>query len=317
MWKEYEARIEALEERLAVLESAAKEGSVDIAGEVERLKVRLAEAAREIAEKLTPIDRVALSRHPRRPRASDYLERIAEDFLELHGDRRFGDDPAIVAGVARIAGREVMLIAQEKGTDARVKAWRNFGMANPEGYRKAMRLADLADRMGRPVVCWIDTPGAYPGMGAEERGQAHAIAESLAAMSRLSVPTIAVVLGEGGSGGALALAVADRVLMFENATYSVISPEGCAAILFQDASRADEAARALKLTARDLLDLGVVDEVIPEPPGGAHRNADAAADALRDALARHLAALEGYSAEARRERRYRRFRSYGVVRADE
>lgn len=312
MWEEYEERIRGLEDRLEELKHAAEVGGVDLGNEISLIETRLGEAAREISEKLTPSDRVSLARHPQRPRAIDFLRRIARDFLELHGDRSFGDDPAILAGLATIAGREVLLLAQEKGADAREKAHRNFGMANPEGYRKGIRLMHLAERMKRPVVAWIDTPGAYPGMGAEERGQAHAIAESLAVMSRLEVPTVSAVLGEGGSGGALAFAVADRVLIFENAIYSVISPEGCAAILFHDATRAGEAAAALKMTAKDLLGLGIVDEVLPEPPGGMHRNTDRAARTLEEAIGRHLGDLEKMAPEARRQARYEKFRRMGV-----
>src|SRR5204863_7832757 len=247
--------------------------------------------------------RVQLARHPRRPYALDYIERCFTDWTELHGDRHFGDDPAIVGGLAWLEARPVMVIGQQKGRDTKENLLRRFGMPNPEGYRKALRLMQLAARFDVPVVTLVDTPGAYPGLGAEERGQAEAIAVNLREMAKLGVPIVTVVIGEGGSGGALAIAVSDVVLMFENAIYSVISPEGCASILWRDGKKAPQAAEALRLTAPDLEKLGVIDGILPEPLGGAHRDPAAAAATLGDELARHLDALSGVSPEALVERR--------------
>ncbi len=289
---EFEKPLLELERQIAHLKRLARDQQIDVQREIVPLETKLTTLRREIFDGLTPLQRVQVARHPRRPYTLDYLDLAFTDFLELRGDRLFRDDPAIVGGWARLDGRPVMVIGHQKGRDTKENLRRNFGMPHPEGYRKALRLMRMAERFGAPIITLIDTPGAYPGLGAEERGQAEAIARNLEDMSVLRTPVIAVVIGEGGSGGALALAVADRVLMLENAVYSVISPEGCAAILWQDASQKERAAEALKITARDLLQLGVIDEIIPEPPGGAHADPEAAARALHGALLKQLAALD-------------------------
>lgn len=255
--------------------------------------------------------RVQLARHPKRPHALDYIERLVEDFQEIHGDRTFGDDPAIVAGMARFQGRPVMLVAEQKGRDTKQKLHRNFGMPKPEGYRKALRAMQMAAKFGRPIITLLDTPGAYPGVDAEERGQAEAIARNLREMSRLKVPVVVVCIGEGGSGGALALGVGNTVLMLENAVYSVISPESCAAIIYRDSGKAEQAAAALRLTAQDLLGLGLIDGIVPEPPGGAHEDVDLAAKYLREHLQVRLDELSQLSPEQLIEHRYRKFRQMG------
>jgi acetyl-CoA carboxylase carboxyl transferase subunit alpha len=280
--------------------------------ELRRLEDKAARLARELFAVLSPWQKVQLSRHPNRPYTLDYVERICTDFVELHGDRTFGEDAAIVAGLARIRGRSVMVLGHQKGRGAKDNVKRNFGMPHPEGYRKALRLYEMASRFGLPVVTLIDTPGAYPGIGAEERGQSEAIGACLAAMARARVPIVATIIGEGGSGGALALGVANRVLVLEYGTYSVISPEGCASILWKDGTKADEAATRMKMTAPDLLRLGVVDRVIEEPAGGAHQDIDAAARLVESAIADTLRDLESLSPEALVDDRYRRFRRMGA-----
>ena len=255
--------------------------------------------------------RVQLARHPKRPHSLDYIGRITTDFQEIHGDRGFGDDPAIVAGFGQFEGRPVMFVAEQKGRDTKQKLHRNFGMPKPEGYRKALRAMQLAGKFGRPVVTLLDTPGAYPGIDAEERGQAEAIARNLREMARLPVPVVVVCIGEGGSGGALALGVGNTVLMFENAVYSVISPESCAAIIYRDAGKAEQAAAALRLTAEDLQALGLIDEIIPEPHGGAQEDFLVAAENLRMILCRHLVQLSSLSATELVEQRYSKFRNMG------
>jgi acetyl-CoA carboxylase carboxyl transferase subunit alpha len=281
--------------------------------EREKLEKKLDKLKADLFTNLTDWQRTQLARHPKRPYTLDYLERICERFEELHGDRHFGDDAAIVAGMGWIDGNPVMIIGQQKGRDTKQKILRNFGMPKPEGYRKALRLMKLAEKFQRPVLCLIDTPGAYPGVDAEERGQAEAIARNLLEMAKLEVPVVAVVLGEGGSGGALALGVADRVLMMENAIYSVISPEGCASILWKDPTQAPKAAAALKLTAPHLLDLGVIDGIVKEPLGGAHSNFDAAAAALKEAIVEAFSELSELSAEQLVEERYQKFARIGRV----
>ena len=281
--------------------------------EREKLQKKLDKLKAELFSNLTDWQRAQLARHPKRPYTLDYLERICERFDELHGDRRFGDDAAIVAGMGWIEGNPVMVIGQQKGRDTKMKILRNFGMPKPEGYRKALRLMKLAEKFQRPILCLIDTPGAYPGVDAEERGQAEAIARNLLEMAKLRVPVVAVVLGEGGSGGALALGVADRVLMMENAIYSVISPEGCASILWKDASQAPKAAAALKLTAPHLLNLGIIDGIVKEPLGGAHSDYDAAAVALKEAIIEAFSELSELSAEELVEQRYQKFARMGSV----
>ena len=281
--------------------------------EREKLEKKLDKLKAELFSNLTDWQRAQLARHPKRPYTLDYLERLCERFDELHGDRRFGDDAAIVGGMGWIEGNPVMIIGQQKGRDTKQKILRNFGMPKPEGYRKALRLMKLAEKFQRPILCLIDTPGAYPGVDAEERGQAEAIARNLLEMAKLEVPVVAVVIGEGGSGGALALGVADRVLMMENAIYSVISPEGCASILWKDASQAPKAAEALKLTAPHLLELGVIDGIVKEPLGGAHSDFDAAAAALKEAIIEAFSELSELSAEQLVEERYQKFARMGSV----
>ncbi len=288
---DFEKPLVELERQIEHLKHLANEREIEVADDIAPLQEKLGELRREIYSNLTPMQRVQVARHPRRPYCLDYINGVFTDFIELRGDRLFRDDPAIVAGWARINGTPVILIGQQKGRDTKENLRRNFGMAHPEGYRKALRLMRMAERFGAPVITLIDTPGAYPGLGAEERGQAEAIAHNLESMAMLRTPIIAAVIGEGGSGGALALGLADRVLMFENAIYSVISPEGCAAILWNDASQKQRAAEALRLTAPDLLELGLIDEIIAEPPGGAHRDFVGAQNGLKTALVRNLREL--------------------------
>jgi len=255
--------------------------------------------------------RVQLARHPKRPHSLDYIERLFTDFQELHGDRSFADDPAIIAGLARFEGQPIVIVAEEKGRNTKERLQRNFGMPKPEGYRKALRIMQLAAKFGRPVITFLDTTGAYPGIDAEERGQAEAIARNLREMARLAIPVIVVVIGEGGSGGALALGVGNTVLMLENAVYSVISPESCASIIYRDSGKAERAAAALRLTAEDLDQLGLIDTIIPEPEGGAQENPEAAAANLREALRHSLLDLAGLSGEQLVEHRYAKFRKMG------
>ena len=285
---DFEKPIIELEKQIAHLKRLAENRELDVAEEIEPLENKLDDLRRDIYRRLSPIQRVQVARHPKRPYALDYIRMAFTDFVELRGDRLFRDDPAIVAGWARLDGRPVIVIGQQKGRDTKENLKRNFGMAHPEGYRKALRLMYQAERFQAPIVTLIDTMGAYPGLGAEERGQAEAIARNLEIMASLRTPIVAAVIGEGGSGGALALGLADRVLMMENATYSVISPEGCAAILWKDAALAARAAESLKLTSYDLLRLELIDEIVPEPPGGAHANPEAAARVLGEALTRHI-----------------------------
>jgi acetyl-CoA carboxylase carboxyl transferase subunit alpha len=279
--------------------------------EVEKLQEKLEKVSREIYANLSPWQKTLVARHPARPYALDYIQALTTDFTELHGDREFADDPAIVAGFANFRGRPVAVIGHQKGRDTKEKVRRNFGMPRPEGFRKALRVMRLAEKFRRPILTFIDTAGAYPGIDAEERGQAESIAVNLREMASFHVPIIVTVTGEGGSGGALALGVGDRVLMLEHSVYSVISPEGCAAILWKDASRKKEAAEALKLTASDLAELSVIDEVVPEPPGGAHADPAGAAAAVGEAIDRHLKEVVDLTPEERRERRYRKFRALG------
>jgi acetyl-CoA carboxylase carboxyl transferase subunit alpha len=281
--------------------------------ELARLEEKTSRLARELFADLTPMQKVQLSRHASRPYTLDYAKRMFSDFLELKGDRRYGEDASIVAGIATFHGRSVVVVGHQKGRGTKENMKRNFGMPHPEGYRKAIRMYELADRFGLPILTFIDTPGAYPGLGAEERGQSEAIGAAIAAMAAVRVPIIATIIGEGGSGGALALGVANRVLVLEFSCYSVISPEGCAAILWKDGSRAEEAASQLKITAPDLLELGVVDAIVEEPAGGAHQDHDDAAVRLSRALLPHLTELAKRSSEDLVEDRYRRFRDLGAV----
>jgi acetyl-CoA carboxylase carboxyl transferase subunit alpha len=307
---EFEQPLLELETRIAALQ--AEGDPVRTRDEVTRLEERLTRLRQRTYAGLTAWQRTQLARHPKRPYTRDWCRLLLDDFTELHGDRRFGDDAAIVAGLARFEGRSIVVIGHQKGRDTREKIARNFGMPHPEGYRKAERLMELAARFRKPVVTFIDTPGAYPGIGAEERGQAEAIARNLKLMAGLPVPLVAVITGEGGSGGALALGMGNRVLMLEYAVYSVITPEGCAAILWGDAGKAPEAAEVMKITAPDLLRLGVVDAIIPEPVGGAHRDWEAAAGHLKAALREHLAALAHLGPEALANERYEKFRRIGA-----
>lgn len=288
---DFEKPLVELERQIGHLRRIAKERDLEVDSEIGPLEKKLDDLRREIYEELTPMQQVQVARHPRRPYILDYVDALFTDFIELKGDRLFRDDPAIVGGWARLEGRPVMVIGHQKGRDTKENLRRNFGMPHPEGYRKALRLMDMAARFNAPIITLIDTPGAYPGLGAEERGQAAAIARNLEVMAGLETPILAAIVGEGGSGGALALGLADRVIMLSNAVYSVISPEGCAAILWNDASQKERAAEALKLTAPDLLELGLVDEVIPEPPGGAHSDPERTIEALGEAVRRHVEEL--------------------------
>jgi len=286
--------------------------SLEITGEeVERLRREVAELKREFCAHLGPWQRTKLSRHPQRPYTLDYVRLLFQDFSEVHGDRNFADDPAIVAGTARYHGRPVVVVGHQKGRDTKQKLARNFGMPKPEGYRKALRVMQLAAKFGRPIFTFVDTPGAYPGIDAEERGQAEAIARNLREMARLPVPIVVTINGEGGSGGALAIAVGDKVNMLENAIYSVISPEGCASIMWRDAAKAEVAAVALKITAGDLMELDLIDEIVPEPEGGAHLDPEAAAQLLDPVLARSLNELVRLPVPQLLERRYEKFRRMG------
>ena len=307
--KRKQERLERLEKEVdAVDPSAAGAGA---GKEIERIRREITELREEIIERPSAWQRTQLARHPQRPYTLDYVRMLFEGFSEIHGDRSFGDDAAIVCGMARFHGRPVMVIGHQKGRDTRENLRRNWGMPKPEGYRKALRVMELAAKYKRPVVTFVDTMGAYPGVDAEERGQAEAIARNLREMARLPVPIVVNITGEGGSGGALAIAVGDRVNMFENSIYSVISPEGCASILWRDASKADRAAEAMKITAPDLLELGVIDEIVPEPAGGAHTNHEEAARLFDLVLARSLEELSGLSPEELIERRYQKFRKMG------
>ncbi|MGO9245939.1 MAG: acetyl-CoA carboxylase carboxyltransferase subunit alpha [Verrucomicrobiia bacterium] len=309
---EFEKPITELEQTLEALRGQAAEQKIDLSAQIHAIEEKLEATKKEVFTNLTPWQRVQLARHPKRPYMLDYLQRIATNFIELHGDRRFADDHAIVGGLTEIDDRRVMVIGQQKGRDTKENLMRNFGSPHPEGYRKALRLMQLAEKFDVPVICFIDTPGAYPGVGAEERHIAEAIAVNLREMMTLKTPLLAVVIGEGGSGGALGIGVCDRVLILENAYYSVISPEGCAAILWKDRANAAQAAAALKLTAKDLLELDVVDEVIPEPLGGAHKDYDETAASLKKAILKNLDKLWEVKTSDLLEARYKKFRRMGV-----
>ncbi|MCA9666490.1 MAG: acetyl-CoA carboxylase carboxyltransferase subunit alpha [Myxococcales bacterium] len=308
---EFERPILDLERKIEELKRARGSDRKLIA-EIDRLEAKASSLLDQTFAKLTPWQQVQLSRHPARPYTLDYVERLTEEFVELHGDRAFADDEAIVGGLCYFDHQPLMVIGHQKGRNTKENMRRNFGMPRPEGYRKAKRLMELAERFNVPVLTFIDTPGAYPGIGAEERGQAEAIAKNLEVMIRLEVPIIAVVIGEGGSGGALALGVADRILMLQYSVYSVISPEGCASILWKDGSKAEDAARVLNLRAQDIKRLEIADEVIEEPRGGAHRDVDVMARRLQSALARHLSALRALDTEVLLAQRYEKFRRMGV-----
>ncbi|WP_111656141.1 acetyl-CoA carboxylase carboxyltransferase subunit alpha [Isoalcanivorax indicus] len=308
---EFEQPIADLEAKIEDLRLVGNGAEVNISEEISKLQEKSIALTESIFKNLSSWQISQLSRHPRRPYTLDYVKRIFDEFDELHGDRTFADDAAIVGGIGRLEGRPVMIIGHQKGRDVKEKVRRNFGMPKPEGYRKALRLMEMAERFRMPILTFIDTPGAFPGIDAEERGQSEAIARNLLVMSSLKVPIIATVVGEGGSGGALAIGVCDHLQMMQYSTYSVISPEGCASILWRSADKAPEAAEAMGLTAERLHELGIVDEVIPEPLGGAHRDHDLAADRLRRSLLTQLEALSAYDADSLISRRYERLVSYG------
>lgn len=308
---EFEKEIVELENKIVEMKKFSEEKGIDLSGEISRFVAERDEKLKEIYKNLSSWDKVFVSRHPERPYTLDYIENIATDFIELHGDRLFKDDPAIVGGFCKIDGKKVLIVGHQKGRTTEEKIYRNFGMANPEGYRKALRLFKMAERFSIPIVTFIDTPGAYPGLEAEEHGQGEAIARNLMEMSGLKVPVISFVIGEGGSGGALGLGVSDRIYMLENSVYSVISPEGCAAILYKDASRAEEAAENLKITAQSLYKLGVIDGIVEEPAGGAHRDHKCIALNLKNIILSSFSELEKISVEELVENRYNKFRKMG------
>ena len=305
-YMEFEKPLMELEKKIAEL--AVLSESMDLSAEITKLEKRADKMRAEIFSNLSRWQTAQIARHINRPFTMDYLNLIFTEFTELHGDRLFGDDHAIVGGTARLDGEAVMVIGHQKGRDTKEKVYRNFGMPNPEGYRKALRLMKMAEQFKLPVITFVDTPGAFPGIGAEERGQAEAIARNLREMASLTVPIIVVIAGEGGSGGALAIAVGDRILMLEYSVYAVISPEGCAAILWSDGTKGEQAAEALKITAQDIKELDVIDEIIKEPLGGAHRDHAAMAKSLHEALSRNLAELKRLSPESLVEERYQKFR---------
>ncbi|WP_017325875.1 acetyl-CoA carboxylase carboxyltransferase subunit alpha [Synechococcus sp. PCC 7336] len=308
----FEKPVADLEQRIEEIRALAEDNELEASEQIQQLEHRAAELRKEIFLRLSPAQRLQVARHPRRPSTLDYIQTICDDWFELHGDRHGCDDPALVVGLARLAERPVVVMGHQKGRDTKDNVLRNFGMPNPGGYRKALRLIQHADRFSLPILTLIDTPGAYPGIEAEQTGQGEAIAVNLRELFQVEVPVICTVIGEGGSGGALAIGVGNRILMFEHSVYSVISPEGCAAILWKDASKAGRAAQALKITARDLEGLGVIDEILPEPIGGAHRAPLEAAETLKQAWIRHLNELSALSGRQLREQRYHKFRQMGV-----
>jgi acetyl-CoA carboxylase carboxyl transferase subunit alpha len=308
---DFEQPIAELEAKIDELRFVGDDSEININEEVARLKVKSETLTKNIFSKLSAWQIAQIARHPLRPYTADYLEHIAPDFQELHGDRMYADDPAIISGVGRLDGRPIMFIGHQKGRDTKERVRRNYGMPKPEGYRKAQRMMKMAEKFSMPIVTLIDTPGAYPGVGAEERGQSEAIARSLYLMAGLRTPIIAVVIGEGGSGGALAIGVGDRLLMLQYAVYSVISPEGCASILWKSAEKAEEAAEAMRVTAQSLDDFGLVDEVLPEPLGAAHRDPSSAAEVIRNALLKHLEELDRLDIDQLLEVRQRRLAGFG------
>ncbi len=308
---DFEKPILKLEQQIKEMQDYARSEGISLDDEIDRLQAKARKMQREIFAKLTREQRVKLARHPQRPFTRDYIERIVEDFVELHGDRAFGDDPAIIAGIGRLGSEKVVIMGHQKGRDTKQKLYRNFGMAHPEGYRKALRLMKLAVKFKRPIIMLVDTPGAYPGIGAEERGQAEAIAKNLFEMAIMPVPIIIVIIGEGASGGALGIGVGDRILMLENTWYSVISPEGCSSILHKDAGKASEAAEALKLTAPDLLEQKIIDKVVDEPAGGAHRDHDEAAQILKQEILECLAELKKIEPDELVQKRIEKYENMG------
>ncbi|MEI8175485.1 MAG: acetyl-CoA carboxylase carboxyltransferase subunit alpha [Candidatus Omnitrophota bacterium] len=309
---DFEKPIVELERKIEELKKFSSTQKLDISSEIKKLEEKLEKVKRDVFSSLTPWQRVQIARHPKRPYTLDYIRMITTDFIELHGDRHFADDKALICGFARIDGEKVFIIGHQKGRDTKENLMRLFGMPHPEGYRKALRLMELAARAGAPIVCFVDTPGAYPGIGAEERGQAEAIAYNLQEMFMLRVPIVVTVIGEGGSGGALGIAVGDRICVLENAYYSVISPEGCAAILWKDRKKAADAAKVLKMTGEELLRMGIIDEVVKEPLGGAHRDPEETARTIKETIKKHIVALKELAPEKLIEERYKKFRAMGV-----
>ena len=308
---EFEKPVVELEKKIFEMKAYAAEENVELADEIKRLETRLEKLIKETYSKLTRWQRYQLAKHPNRPYTLDYVDRIFTDFIELHGDRQFADDPAVVCGLAKLDGRPVMIVGQQKGRTVEQRLYRRFGMMNPEGYRKAIRIMKLSAKFGRPSIVFVDTPGAYPGLEAEERGQGEAIARNIFEMSHLPVPVLIVIIGESASGGALGIGVGDKVLMMENGWYSVISPEGCSAILWRDNAKANLAAEALKITAPDLIELGVIDEIIPEPVGGAHRSPDEAAKILKERIIAHLDALSSLNSHNLIDQRIEKYGKMG------
>lgn len=308
---DFERPLVELEDKIQEMKDYARHHDVEMTQEIARLEEKAQKMGKEIYAKLTRWQRVLLARHPQRPYTLDYIQRICNDFIEFHGDRAFRDDPAIVAGIGRIDNEHVVIVGHQKGRSTKEKLYRNFGMPHPEGYRKALRVMKLGAKFHRPIISLIDTPGAYPGIGAEERGQAEAIARNLFEMSHLPVPILIIVIGEGASGGALGIGVGDRLLMMENTWYSVISPEGCAAILWRDRAKADLAAEAMKVTAKDLLEMKVLDAIIEEPPGGAHKDFDAAAEILKRTILAELDAIKDIPTADLIQRRIEKFGKMG------
>jgi acetyl-CoA carboxylase carboxyl transferase subunit alpha len=309
---EFEKPLAELEGRIQQIRDLATENGVDVSDQIHQLEARASQLRQEIFSSLSPYQRLQLARHPRRPSTLDYIQAIADEWMELHGDRRGNDDPALVGGIGRVGGIPVVILGHQKGRDTKDNVARNFGMASPGGYRKAMRLMEHANRFGMPIFTFIDTPGAWAGIEAEHQGQGEAIAYNLREMFRLDVPIVSTVIGEGGSGGALGIGVADRLLMLEHAVYTVATPEACAAILWKDAAKASQAAEALKITSWDLKNLGILDRLLPEPVGGAHSNPLKAAETLKEALLSTLEELSQLTSQQRREQRYQKFRRIGV-----
>lgn len=309
---DFEKPLAELEARITQIRELAEENDVDVSDQIRQLEARAVQLRQEIFSSLSPLQRLQVARHPRRPSTLDYIQAISDEWIELHGDRLGFDDSAVVGGVARLAGRPIVMLGQQKGRDTKDNIVRNFGMASPGGYRKAIRLMEHADRFGMPILTFIDTPAAWPGIEAEEFGQGEAIAYNLREMFRFDVPIVCAVIGEGGSGGALGIGVGDRLLMFEHAVYSVAPPEACAAILWRDAAKAPQAAEALKMTAQDLKNLGILDEILPEPIGGAHADPLKTTEILREAVLRHLDELTLLTGQQRRDLRYQKFRAIGI-----
>jgi acetyl-CoA carboxylase carboxyl transferase subunit alpha len=310
IYLDFERPIEEVEKKIAELTNIDK-NKPDVEGQIKELEKQAIKIKQKIFANLTPWQITQLARHPQRPVTIDYISKIFKNFIELHGDRKYSDDPAVICGIASLEDQTVFIIGHRKGKDTKSNLQCNFGMPHPEGYRKALRVMKLAEKFKKPIITFVDTPGAYPGIGAEERGQGEAIAQNLLILSQLKTPIIVTIIGEGGSGGALAIGIGDRILMLENAIYSVISPEGCAAILWENKEKVEESAATLKLTAKDLLELEVIDEIIPEPLGGAHRNIDEISENIKKALLRHLNELQKYNSSTIVLKRYKKFRKMG------